>query len=214
MCVVSDYIVDYIVSDYYICIYVYARVLTLSSTRPGQLSTCVYVSDYISDEHISHTPPTTYHLPGLGYNTLLFLRLPHLIRVPQLGSYSYLVERHLRTRLGVGMQRASLLLFKVGVVYIILNHWLACGFFSVHRYSERDQSVTYVIRDPAGISTYDRAAGQHDICSSAISFCYARSIYFTVSTMAGIGTCMCMYIYICLGICICIYICVLTPPSL
>ncbi|KAJ1416366.1 hypothetical protein B484DRAFT_401189, partial [Ochromonadaceae sp. CCMP2298] len=94
-------------------------------------------------------------LPGLGYNTLLFLRLPHLIRVPQLGYYSYLVERHLRTRLGVGMQRATLLLFKVGVVYIILNHWLACGFFSVHRYSERDQSVT--------------------------------SIYFTVSTMAGIG---------------------------
>lgn len=37
------------------------------------------------------------------------------------------------------------------------------------------------------MSTYDPITGRHDICSVDISVCYARSVYFVLSTMTTVG---------------------------
>lgn len=62
---------------------------------------------------------------------------------------------------------------------------MACTFFSIHRYLERDSNNTWVIQD--GYSTYDETTGQHDICSTEIWECYQRSMYFVGTVLTSVG---------------------------
>jgi voltage-gated potassium channel len=67
--------------------------------------------------------------PGIRRITILICRLIHLFRVPQVFNYADLVEHHLQKRCGVQLQRALVLLIKAFLFMVIMNHWLACGFF-------------------------------------------------------------------------------------
>jgi len=124
----------------------------------------------------------------LGTHTYhLSTRLIHLIRVPQLIEYFDIFELHIEMILGWTASHTSLLLVKAGVLYLVLDHWLACGFFSIHHFLERNQKETYVTKDPANICTYDPVSGTHDICSGPLSFCYARSVFFVLSPFREIS---------------------------
>lgn len=109
--------------------------------------------------------------------------LIHLIRVPQISEYFDLLEYHIYMIFGWSAPRTIVLMVKTWFLYIVMNHWLACGFFCIHRYLENDVSDTYVTMDPVGLASYDPATGRNDICSETISYCYARSVYFVINTM-------------------------------
>jgi hypothetical protein len=124
-------------------------------------------------------------IPGIQRITLVISRMIHLLRVPQIFLYMDLVEHHLQKKFGVTIQRALALVAKAAMGWVIINHWLACGFFSIHRYAERGQSLTYVIADLH--ATFDPVKGEHDICNTRLSYCYARQVYFVVSSLSGVG---------------------------
>jgi hypothetical protein len=123
--------------------------------------------------------------PGIRRITILICRLIHMVRVPQVFNYADLVEHHLQKRCGIQLQRAMVLLIKSFLFLVIMNHWLGCGYFAIHRYAERGQSVTFMIKD--GRATWDPETGRHDVCNTRLSYCYARAIYFVMSTMSGVG---------------------------
>jgi hypothetical protein len=79
---------------------------------------------------------------------------------------------------------ASLLL-KAGISYIVLNHVMACIYFSIHRYSEIHSPLTYIISD--SLATFDEETQTHNICNTDLSFCYSRSVYFVLGAMASMG---------------------------
>jgi hypothetical protein len=123
--------------------------------------------------------------PGIRRITILICRLIHMVRVPQVFNYADLVEHHLQKRCGIQLQRALVLLIKAFMFMVIMNHWLACGFFSIHRYAERGQATTFMTMDRR--ATFNTETGRHDVCNTRISYCYARSVYFVMSTMSGVG---------------------------
>jgi hypothetical protein len=105
---------------------------------------------------------------------IFICRVVHLLRMVQIDDYAINVERHLLEITGVSVGRAKGFLFKIGFAYVMLNHWMACIFFMIHRYAERDVALTYVIAD--GTASFDPVTGEHNICEGFISFCYARSV--------------------------------------
>jgi CRP-like cAMP-binding protein len=118
----------------------------------------------------------------LGVSKFRFsTRLIHLIRVLHLIEYFDLFEQHVEMILGWTTSHTSLLMVKASVLFLVLYHWLACGFFSIHRFIERHQKETYVTMDHSHICHYDYVSGTHDICSGPLSFCYVRSIFFVLS---------------------------------
>jgi hypothetical protein len=116
---------------------------------------------------------------------IFICRANHLLRVPQLLEYSNLVEGHMQEKGGLMLSRATWFLLRFGIVYFAVCHWLSCGYFMIHRYAERDLSRTYVTVD--GMSHFNEATGQHDICSFKTSYCYSRTLYFVIGTITGIG---------------------------
>jgi CRP-like cAMP-binding protein len=113
------------------------------------------------------------------------LRVIHLLRASELLDYVALLEYHSKNIFGKVQRKAVVVLMKATLIYILLNHWMACIYFSIHRYLERDIELTYVIAD--GFATYDPITKKHDICNSLILHCYARSVYFVAGTMTAIG---------------------------
>lgn len=71
------------------------------------------------------------------------------------------------------------------LLYAFCNHWLACVYFMIHRYLERESSLTWAIVD--NLAVYDEETGHHDVCSRDISYCYVRSLYFVLSTLTSVG---------------------------
>jgi hypothetical protein len=69
--------------------------------------------------------------------------------------------------------------------YFLCNHWLSCCFFMIHRYIEYNHSNTWAIYD--GLASFDVFSGTHNICSRSVYHCYARSIYFVISTLSSVG---------------------------
>lgn len=124
-------------------------------------------------------------IPGSSRAVIFACRLNHMLRVWQLGDYASLMETHLQEKLGFTLSRATWYLLRFAVLYLFLCHWLTCGYFMIHRYAERHVARTYVTVD--AMATWDPATGQHDICSFTLSYCYARTLYFVVGTVTGIG---------------------------
>lgn len=113
------------------------------------------------------------------------MRLIHLLRASELLEYVALLEYHSKNLFGKVQRKAIVVLMKAALVYILLNHWMACIYFSIHRYLERDNELTYVIAD--GVATWDPITKQHNICNTLILHCYFRSFYFVAGTMTAIG---------------------------
>ena len=124
-------------------------------------------------------------VPGTHSMTLFAARFIHLLRVPQLRTYSNFALLHLRLRFNFTIQRTVALLLRIAFIYVVLNHWMACGYFCIHRYTEFNADWTFMIAD--GRATYLPEEGRHDICNTSLSYCYARCCYLVVTIMAGIG---------------------------
>jgi hypothetical protein len=114
-----------------------------------------------------------------NYLIVYLFRASHLIRSLQLNEYALLVEGHFSRLLNMKFRRSLLNMLKAGIAYLILNHWLACGYFMIHRYAEAKLPMTYVIAD--GLADYDEATGRHNICNTRTTHCYSRSMYFVLS---------------------------------
>jgi hypothetical protein len=68
-----------------------------------------------------------------------------------------------------------------GLLYILANHWMAMIYFMIQRHEQ----LTFIISD--GHASFDPITGEHNICESGITFCYARSIYFVLGTVTSIA---------------------------
>ncbi|RYH32530.1 cyclic nucleotide-binding domain-containing protein [archaeon] len=123
--------------------------------------------------------------PNMSYTTVFMIRAIHLLKIPQIPVYISLFENHVRRLLAIHIGRTTSLIVKAGLAYIVLSHWLACGFFMIHRYAEINHDVTYVIADK--LADYHPVTGRHNICNTAIRYCYARSMYFVIGTMTSVG---------------------------
>lgn len=135
--------------------------------------------------------------PGTSPVFLYFLRCIHLLRVFSIMKTINLIHLHLDHR---DIRSVRLLLFlltsprvkspvvmilKSFTLYLLSNHWIACGYFIIHRYLERNNSMTWAIA--ANLAKYDSDNGTHSICDPSIYYCYLRSFYFVLSTLTSIG---------------------------
>lgn len=77
------------------------------------------------------------------------------------------------------------MIIKSFTLYILGNHWIGCGYFMIHRYFERNNSITWAIMD--NLAHYNSDVGHHSVCDPNISYCYLRSVYFVLSTLTSIG---------------------------
>lgn len=123
--------------------------------------------------------------PRLGIADIFMFRTIHLIRIYQLFDSLTLVEKHIESWFDVKTLFHTQNLIRSCIVFLLINQFLVCIYFMIHRYSESSSSVTYVIMD--GKSTYHPTTGHHDVCSVELSFCYARSLYFVLGTIGSIG---------------------------
>lgn len=123
------------------------------------------------------------------------LRLVCLLRLVRIPSFFDKIHDHLSLR-GMRISLATKLLGKILYFYFIANHWVACIWFIIHRYIERNVKVTWATSDcpwetQAGtegcLATWDEALGEHNICSlDSMNDCYLRSLYFSLTTLVSI----------------------------
>jgi CRP-like cAMP-binding protein len=125
-------------------------------------------------------------VPSIGYNKFFHLRLIHLLRLTGLFMRNEQIEKHM-FRLGLTLQFTTIAVAKGILAYVIVNHWMACMYFAVHRYMEHDVFNSWVVFD--NYATFDEETGRHDICNKSVMECYQRSMYFcgTVLTSVGYG---------------------------
>jgi len=125
-------------------------------------------------------------LPSIGIGKFFHLRMVHLLRLCGLFTRNDQIEKHM-FRLGLTLQFTTIAVAKGILAYVVVNHWMACMYFGVHRYMERDVFNTWVVFD--NYATFDEETGRHDICNKSIMQCYQRSMYFcgTVLTSVGYG---------------------------
>jgi len=115
----------------------------------------------------------------IEYETLPLLRIPRLIRVLRFGNYMHHMMGYMHIwRIRVSAPIVQLL--KMLAVYLVVNHWVACIWFSIHRYLEDDVELTWATVDGIG----DIGGG----CSTTLSHCYLRSIYNAIQTLSTVGT--------------------------
>eukprot|EP01033_Poteriospumella_lacustris_P012031 gene12031-8591_t len=139
------------------------------------------------------------HRPGVDYRFVLLLRGAHLWRplaeyATSLHDVFVPVWQALRCTAGVGEvledlaqvgQRSWTRMMQSVLAFCLVSHWLACGFFAIHRYADRHAAYTYLTVD--GRADYDATTRRHALCSVSVVECYARSLYFVLSTTTSTG---------------------------
>jgi hypothetical protein len=147
-------------------------------------------------------------VPGTSPMLIHFLRLIHLPKVFNAFSQISLLHLHL-DHIDIRFLSASCLLssssltsllhllvfdrikspvvslFKAIVLYVLVTHWIACGYFMIHRYFLRHSSITWALADR--LATYDRSSGTHNVCDKTMFYCYLRSFYFVAATLTSVG---------------------------
>ena len=155
-------------------------------TDGEQIWSKYHSSGYLYSDCLASVPLELFVLiDGVDRADIFLFRIIHLIRVQQLLSYWSRVGMHVYLKFNFFLGRATSLLLKAGFGYMIANHMFSCIYFAIHRYVERRFENTYVVDD--GFATFDPILQQHDICNTRLSYCYARSIYFVLSTMTSVS---------------------------
>jgi len=123
------------------------------------------------------------------------LQLLNLFRIFRMSSMFEKMREHLSLR-GFRISLAKNLLCKIVFFYIIANHWVACSWFGVHRYLERNEQLTWATADcPFGgeagsegcLARWDTELGEHNICDSDMFNCYTRALHFALITLSTVG---------------------------
>jgi hypothetical protein len=123
-------------------------------------------------------------LPGTSPVFLYFLRCLHLLRVSYLWKVINMIHLHL-DHCDIRISSPVVMIVKSFTLYLLSNHWIGCGYFIIHRYFERNNSMTWAIAD--NLARYNSDFGTHSVCDPGIHYCYLRSIYFVLSTLTSIG---------------------------
>ena len=123
------------------------------------------------------------------------LRLLCLLRVLRIPAYFDKIREQLSLR-GARISLSVHLLTKMIFFYAMTNHWVACVWFIIHRYTERKFEVTWGTSDcpwdngPGSddcMAKYDPELGEHNICNlSSMMDCYFRSLHFSLTTLVSI----------------------------
>lgn len=125
----------------------------------------------------------------------LQLRLLSLLRLLRIPSFVKKIDEHLALR-GVRISLATNLVGKMILLFIIMNHFVACIWFIIHRYIERKEHITWATADcpwddtvgtHGCIAKWNETAGQHNVCDLEMIDCYFRSLHFTITTLSTIG---------------------------
>ena len=123
------------------------------------------------------------------------IRLLSLMRVLRISSFIKKVNDHLALR-GVRISLATNLLGKIVLFYALINHWVACLWFIIHRYMERNVEFTWATSDcPWGadpgsdgcLAKWDENLLEHNICNQPMLNCYLRSLHFSLTTLSTVG---------------------------
>ena len=156
-----------------------------------------YLSGWMIPDVISCLPLELLCL-AIGKKKIFQVRLIHMLRVLRLPSYFEDVDHYLNLW-NIRISAATNLLIRMFTYYILVNHWCACIWFIIHRYTERTEEFTWATTDcpSAGghdkgcMAIYDNVEGKHDICSKAngyeISDCYIRSFFLVITTISTVG---------------------------
>ena len=135
----------------------------------------------------------------------LQLRSLSLLRLLRLPLFVKKINDHLALR-GVRISLASTLVANVILLFIIANHWIACIWFIIFRYIERNEEITWATADcpwddPIGtqgcIATWNETEGQHSVCDLEMIDCYVRSLHFTITTLSAVGFGKFMFYEVC-----------------
>jgi hypothetical protein len=113
------------------------------------------------------------------------LRLVHLLRAWYIVDLMNMAENMVAEMTKITIKGSIFFFIKTFFFYLVVNHWLACMYFMVHRYPERESAMTWVIADKK--ADFDPILGKHNICNVDISYCYARAVYFVLGTMTSVG---------------------------
>jgi hypothetical protein len=123
------------------------------------------------------------------------LRSLSLLRLLRIPSFVKKINEHLALR-DVRISLATSLVGKMTLLFIIMNHFVACIWFIIHRYIEREEEITWATADcpwddPVGthgcIAKWNETEGRHNVCDLEMIDCYFRSLHFTITTLSTIG---------------------------
>lgn len=127
--------------------------------------------------------------------SVLPLRLLSLLRVFRISSFIKKIRDHLALR-EIRISLATNLLGKIILFYALTNHWVACMWFIIHRFVERNVENTWATSDcPLGgeagsegcLATWDNVLGEHNVCNQSMSDCYLRALHFSLTTLSTVG---------------------------
>ena len=123
------------------------------------------------------------------------LRSLSLLRLLRIPSFFKKINEHLALR-GVRISLATSLVGKMIFLFIVMNHLVACVWFIIHRYIEREEKITWATADcpwddPVGthgcIAKWNETEGRHNVCDLEMIDCYFRSLHFTITTLSTVG---------------------------
>lgn len=112
-------------------------------------------------------------------------RLPRLLRLGALPGHVRGAVA-LASRLGAPLGGEWRRLAATATAYLFAQHWLGCGWMALHRFAERGEELTWATVD--GVSAWDEARGEHDICTGGdVVRCYMRAYYFVTIVVSTTG---------------------------
>jgi len=123
------------------------------------------------------------------------IRLLSLLRAFRIPHFIKKINDHLALR-GIRISLATSMLSKIILFYALTNHWVACVWFIIHRYMERDIKFTWATSDclwdgdPGSdgcLAKWDETLGEHNICSHPMINCYLRALHFSLTTLSTVG---------------------------
>lgn len=118
-------------------------------------------------------------------NTFPYLRILRIFRLINFQSYTKNFTHLISEKLQIAETLCTLLLMLS--THFIICHYGSCIWFFVHRFIERDEELTWAIKD--SLATYDPINGEHDVMDNSVNLfeCYLRGIHFTLSVISSVG---------------------------
>ena len=202
-----DFAIDaFFVADLYLRARCFATIEQGTLVADHEAITSAYLSNGMALDAVSCLPlellVISFRRNRRRLQFLYLIRVGHFLRARRLADYLARIDSYL-TLWGIRISAATVLLFKMFFFYAMTNHWLACGWFIIHRYMERDVPQTWATTDcPGGgdgdgygyghgygcLANWNDELGRHNVCNSeSMATCYTRSFYFVITTISTVG---------------------------
>lgn len=141
-----DFVVDFIfIVDIFLNYKKFAYIENGVIVSDPELIRKNYLKNWMIFDIVSCLPLEVFAL-AFGKTYVFQLRLIHLVRVLRLPSYFTDVDHYLNLW-NIRISAALNLLIRMFTYYILVNHWCACTWFIIHRYTERNVEFTWATTD-------------------------------------------------------------------